>query len=109
MNARYTAEDIAALREQGDLKRFLEGLADVATPSRTAAAPSHRPTATAGRQPGAWPAGTRPPDPGPAIARAEVDRAVAEYRAWQTAGRPIVNASCQCGCTPGSHHTPTAA
>lgn len=101
-----TPEDTAAMRASGkDFREYLRSEMDRGRARKQAPvkpAPQPRP----GHRPGAWPVGTRPPDPPPPMPAAEVDRAVAEYRQWNAAGQPACQPRCECpSCQqlPGSH------
>lgn len=96
-----TVEDIAELRKQGDFREFLrvqfapERIAErrpAPEPETVEHDPDHRP--------GAWPTGTRPPEPGPAIPTEQWEHAVVAYRQWLAAGSPSGDFTCECGCTP---------
>lgn len=94
-------DDINAMQDQGDFKDFLRhhlGLTQTATTSAEAeeAAP-----ASPSRRPGAWPAGSRPPEPTRIGTPEQWQHAVDEYRAWNAAGQPPGDYRCECGCTPG--------
>ncbi|MEU0098202.1 hypothetical protein [Streptomyces sp. NPDC006267] len=59
----FDASDIAAMREQGDLRSFMRGqLRAGRTGKTTPPAPAPKPP---GFRPGHWPTGARPPDPRP--------------------------------------------
>lgn len=62
MNA-ITADDIAALKADGDLRQFIADLTANRPTSQVAAPPAIGSAHTAGHRPGAWPAGTRPAGP----------------------------------------------
>lgn len=64
--------------------------------ARTLAAP-----APSTQRPGAWPTGSRPPQPARIGTEQDWQHATAEYRGWLTAGKPKGNFTCTCGCTPG--------
>lgn len=81
-----SSDDIAALFAQGDLGAIL----------RLQEAPPAPPEPVARQKPGAWPTGTRPPDPIPPVPADVVAAAVAEYRAWHAAGEPDGNYRCDC-------------
>lgn len=98
-----TADDVAAMRRQGDFRAFLRTLT-AATPQpqpRPApAAPAEPPPGRdPDRRPGAWPAGTRRPAPN-TTALADWQDALADYRTWDQAGRPKGDHTCHCGTCP---------
>ncbi len=96
-----TVEDVAELRKQGSFREFLrlqfnpEAITDVRP--EPVAEPVHN---DPGHRPGAWPTGTRPPEPAPAIPREQWEHAVVTYRQWLAAGSPADDFTCECGCTP---------
>lgn len=94
-----TADDVAAMREQGDFRAYLRSIsAPTRQPAPTAPAPE--PERDPGRRPGAWPAGCQrptPPTPPPAAAW---EPALTEYRTWVAVGCPEGNFPCQCGACP---------
>ena len=96
-----TADDIATLRQQGDLEGFLQALTGRARAHRPAAAPQDAPAPPRSR-PGAWPAGCQRPGPPSPIPEAVVRAAVDDYRAWVAAGSP--DGPVHCDCTPCRHH-----
>lgn len=87
--------DIAALRADGDLVAYLRSLTGRPAPAMPRAPEPEIPRPG----PGAWPISG--PLPRPRFPAAEVDRAVAEYRAWELDGRPGCDTTCECpNCTP---------
>lgn len=60
----FDEDDIAAMRREGDLHGFLRDQVRAGR-NRRAVPPAVKPPALPGHRPGAWPAGTRPPDPRP--------------------------------------------
>lgn len=109
---RDEVEDIAAMKREGDLSRFLRDQIRAGNARRTApakAVPSPKPP---GYKPGAWPTGTSPPETPPQQhSPADWQRALDEYREWlQTADHPELDHPTtqrqQCGCpacTPRSN------
>ncbi|MGW9299645.1 hypothetical protein ACWHA3_02305 [Streptomyces cyaneofuscatus] len=85
----FDASDIAAMRREGDLRSFLRDQLRAGRAQKTA--PPAPPPKPPGYRPGAWPAGTRPPDPRPTAAdwQQELDR----YRT----GQGHDNDPCHCG------------
>lgn len=102
---RITADDITALRQQGDFREFLRaqfGTVDTTTPTAAPEAAADDPQPETYRpRPGVWPTGTRPPSPVGELPAALWTQAVHDYRAWQAAGQPPTPIRCECGCTPG--------
>jgi hypothetical protein len=101
MPTELSVEDIAELRRQGDFREFLRlqfGAPDA--PPRPPAARAPAPAPTTGR-PGAWPTGTKPPEPTRIGTPEQWAQAVHDYRAWLAAGKPDTPIRCECGCTPG--------
>lgn len=99
-----TAEDVAALRAQGDFREFLRSMSASRRPQaapRPAAAkePQPQPDRDPNHRPGAWPAGISRPAPNTTLL-ADWMPALAEYRAWNLAGRPPGNHLCGCGTCP---------
>ena len=91
--------DIAALRADGDLAAYLRSLTG-GQPPAAPKPPEPEPEIPA-HAVGAWPISG--PLPRPQFHPAEVDRAVAEYRAWELDGRPGCNTTCECpNCTPAA-------
>lgn len=91
-----TPEDTAAMRAQpGDFRAYLRAEMDRGRSRREKPRPIPQPPIT-GHRPGAWPTGTRSPDPPPPIPPAEVDRATAEYRHWIADGQPPGAYRCEC-------------
>jgi hypothetical protein len=91
-----TPEDTAAMRKvPGDFRAYLRSEMDR---GRARQKPGLKPQAPAppGRQAGAWPPGTRPPDPPEPIPETEITRALAEYRDWLAAGQPKIHTRCEC-------------
>ena len=88
-----TPEDTAAMRREGSFREYLRAEMGRGKYRAEQAAKPKAPPAPPGRRPGAWPPGTRPPDPPPSIPPAEVERALAEYRANPTEDHP-------CDCQP---------
>ena len=88
-----TPEDTAAMRRDGTWREYLryEMNRRKQQPGQVGTKPP-----PPGRKPGGWPPGTRPPDPPPPIPPAEVERALAEYRDWLTAGCPRITTHCEC-------------
>lgn len=63
----FDADDVAAMRKQGDFRAFLrQQIAD--GNARRNAKPATPAPSPPGYSPGAWPAGTQPPDPAPCSA-----------------------------------------
>jgi hypothetical protein len=91
-----TSEDTTAMRRQGDWREYLRSEMDRGSARRLAPAAKSTAPAPPGHRPGAWPAGTRPPDPPPPADPAETTRAIAEYRHWLRAGRPRITTHCEC-------------
>lgn len=91
----FDPADIAAVHAEGDLPRLLREEIAKGRSRREKPRPIPKPSTT-GRRPGAWPSGTRPPDPPPPIPPAEVDRAIAEYRQWLAHGQPAGAYRCDC-------------
>lgn len=90
-----TPDDTAAMRaHKGDWREYLRVQQAVGNERRLARQPPPRPSRT-GHRPGAWPPGTRPPDPGPPIDPAEVARAIAAYRASPDQDHPCPCPNCQ--------------
>lgn len=96
-----TLEDIVAAREQGDLKALLLLAAGLSPAPPPSAEPEpevrlHR------ERVGAWPSALRmTPDPLPTIHPAHIEKALADYRAWELAGRPPCDTRCDCpACQP---------
>lgn len=91
--------DIAALRADGDLVAYLRSLTGRPAPAPPKT-PEPEPEIPRAR-PGAWPISG--PLPRPTFAAVEVDRAVAEYRAWELDGRPACDTTCECpNCRPAA-------
>ncbi|MET9055472.1 hypothetical protein ABZW50_30425 [Streptomyces bacillaris] len=98
----FDASDIAAMRKEGDLRSFMrDQLRAGRTQKTTPPAPPPKPP---GYRPGAWPTGTRPPDP-PTQRHppAAWEAALAEYRNWLTTADHTElaqpnNPRHQCGC-----------
>jgi hypothetical protein len=96
-----TAEDIAEMRRDGSFQEFLRHQlaagrripVAVQAPAAAVSEPGHRP--------GAWPTGTRPPAAVTAGTTEEWQQAVHDYRAWNAAGCPPGDFTCECGCNPG--------
>lgn len=104
MSTALSVEDIAELRKQGDFREFLRlrlGTIGPAPAPTTPAAPA-APAPAAGHRPGAWPAGTSRPTPTAPQSAADWEQAVHAYRAWNAAGQPSGDFTCECGCTPGA-------
>ncbi|MET8377981.1 hypothetical protein [Streptomyces microflavus] len=79
----FDASDIAAMREQGDLRSFMRGQLRAGRTQK--ATPPTPPPKPPGYRTAAWPVGTRPPDPPeqhhpPAAWETALD----EYRDWLT-------------------------
>ncbi|MFJ1696240.1 hypothetical protein ACIOHC_13975 [Streptomyces sp. NPDC088252] len=90
-------DDIREMRKHGDLRAFMRAQISIGK-SRKVAPPAVKPPPPPGHRPGAWPTGTRPPDPlkpQPPGAWAE---ALDQYRA----GIGAKNDPCHCG---GCHPT----
>ncbi|MFD9564420.1 hypothetical protein [Streptomyces sp. NPDC059994] len=77
-------DDIREMRQQGDLKAFMRQQIRDGN-ARRASPPAVKPPPPPGYKPGAWPAGTRPPDPPPAEWSAEWDAALTAYREYVVA------------------------
>lgn len=94
-------EDYAEARRQGDLAALVllaAGLTPKAAPE--ADKPPDPEPDIPRTEPGAWPISG--PLPRPQFPAVEVDRAVAEYRAWELDGRPGCDTHCDCpNCRPG--------
>ncbi|MEV5944648.1 hypothetical protein [Streptomyces sp. NPDC051994] len=89
--------DIAALRADGDLVAWIRSLTGRPAPAEPKP-PDPEPEIPRER-PGAWPISG--PVARPQFPAAEVDRAVAEYRAWELNCRPACTTTCECpNCTP---------
>lgn len=74
-------EDIRAVRrEDGGLRALMRAQIDIGRARRTDPVKPAVPRPP-GHKPGAWPSGTRPPDPPPPIHPAVIDAALADYRA----------------------------
>lgn len=95
----FDADDIRAMRQQGDLRQFLRDQAAIGK-ARREAEPAPTRTAPTGRQPGAWPPGTRPPSrpPGPQPGQAACETALADYRTWLKAGANPRSVGPPCPC-----------
>jgi hypothetical protein len=90
--AGITGDDIAALRQQGDLSELLRG-----RPAAAHQLQMPTPEQPLGdRVPGAWPAGCQRPAPLPPTPPHIVAHALDEYRAWIRAGQPPGNYRCDC-------------
>ena len=95
-------EDIAAVRrEDGGLRALMRAQIDIGKARRQQPA-AKPPRQRTGRPPGAWPAGTSPPEP-PAVRHTAADWAAAldDYREWlRTADHPeFMDQGQTCGCT----------
>lgn len=91
-----TPEDTAAMRASGgDWREYLRSEMNRGR-DRAKPAVKPKPQPPPGRRPGGWPPGTRPPDPPEPIPDAEVERALAEHRAWLDAGSPPGQYRCEC-------------
>lgn len=92
----FDEADIAAMRREGDLRGFMRDQLRAGM-NRKTAPPAVKPPPPPGHMPGAWPAGTRPPDPPP---RRHTDAdwlyALDRYRAGH--GHDID--PCHCGSCP---------
>lgn len=80
----------------GDFREYLRSEMDRGRARKAKPAPLVQPAAAHGRRPGAWPAGTRPPDPPPSVPEAIVAEALAEYRQWLAAGQLPGDHRCDC-------------
>lgn len=88
----FDASDIAAMREQGDLRSFMRGQLRAGRSGK--AAPPAPPPKPPGFRPGRWPTGTRPPDPRPIRhTAADWQRELDRYRT----GQGHDNDPCHCG------------
>jgi hypothetical protein len=100
MATALSVEDIAELRKQGDFREFLRihlaANQPAPIPAPTAPAVERQP----GQRPGAWPTGTRPPEPTTVGTPEQWAAAVTAYRHWTAAGQPPGDFTCECGCTP---------
>ncbi len=90
-----TPDDTSVMRQQGDFREYLR--LQMAQGRDRAAASNAKPVVPqqTGHRPGAWPPGTRPPDPGPPFDPAEVARAIAAYRANPNQDHPCPCPNCQ--------------
>lgn len=100
---REEVEDVAAMKREGDLSRFLRQQIRAGQARREKPAPTPPPRPP-GHRPGAWPSGTSPPEPvrheHPPAAWGQ---ALDEYREWlTTADHPELDhpttARQRCGC-----------
>ncbi|MET9222398.1 hypothetical protein ABZX65_27040 [Streptomyces sp. NPDC003300] len=93
-----TPEDTAAMRATpGDWREYLRSEMDRGRQrAADAAKPPDKPARRSNQKPGAWPAGTRPPDPPEPIPPEEIQRAITEYRHWLNAGSPPGQYRCEC-------------
>lgn len=106
--ADLTAEDVAEMRAQGDFRAFLRtisGKAPRPASPRPKPDPAPAPERDPNHRPGAWPAGTSRPAPN-TTSVADWMPALAEYRAWNLAGRPPGNYLCGCGTCPADGGAP---
>lgn len=90
----FDEADIRQMRREGSLRDFLR--LQATSGAKPATKPERR--RTPGHRPGAWPPGTRPPDPLPRPPDAVSHAAIAEYREWIRRGRPPGDFRCDCGC-----------
>jgi hypothetical protein len=96
-----TVEDIAELRKQGDFREFLRMHLTASRPPAAPAVGAPPVERDPGHRPGAWPTGTRPPEPTRIGTSEEWAHAAVAYRQWLAAGSPPGDFTCHCGCTPG--------
>jgi hypothetical protein len=98
-----TLEDIAELRKRPeDFREFLRlQFGAPGAPPRPPVPTTPPITVSASSRPGAWPTGTRPPQPSHIGTPEQWAQAVHDYRAWLAAGKPDTPIRCECGCTPG--------
>lgn len=90
-----TPDDTHVMRKQGDWRAYLDS--EIAKGNARRAKPAVKPQAPAppGHRPGAWPPGTRPPDPPEPIPAAEIEQALAAYRANPDEDHPCQCTACQ--------------
>jgi len=91
-----TPEDTAAMRKTpGDFREYLRSEMARGRARNVKPAPKSAPVVP-GRRVGAWPAGSRPPDPPPPVQPAVVQAALDEYRQWLADGQPSGRRHCEC-------------
>jgi hypothetical protein len=91
-----TPDDTTAMRKDGTWREYLRSeMGRGKYRAEQAGKPRPAPPPPPGHRPGGWPPGTRPPDPPPAIPAAEIDRALAAYRANPDEDHPCQCPACQ--------------
>ncbi|MFE9372288.1 hypothetical protein ACFYM2_21310 [Streptomyces sp. NPDC006711] len=78
-------DDVKAMRQQGDLGRYLRDQIAAGRARRDKPSTAPPPPKPPGYQPGAWPTGTRPPDPPPPQPPGAWSRALEAYREYVVA------------------------
>lgn len=99
---RDEVEDVAAMKREGDLSRFLRQQIRDGQARRDKPTPVPKPAPPPGYRPGAWPSGTSPPGPLPDRG-ADWHRALDRYRNGEGSDRD----PCHCGAcdTPDNNQT----